>query len=163
MSWVVMALRKQELKARISNLNYQLQQIYQESIELSEYSGAIADGKVGYDEMADMPSNYFGTAIGYNQSAYNVASQSAANKTNAYMQINGVTDVNVRNYMYNNTLESELEEYAKQETAKIQKMEKQLEAKKLKIETLLKAAESEYQKLEEAVDKNIESSAPKYV
>ena len=161
MSWVSIATRKSLLRSRISQLNNKLMRISQEIIDLQSYGASISDGKITYDEMAELPSTYHGTGMAYNETAAQVASQSAQNKTNAYMQMNQINDQNTYNTCFNSYLESELKEFAKIQMQRIEVEENRLEQEKTKIETQVSAAEAEYQSLEKTLGQEIQQSAIK--
>lgn len=175
MSWVVIALRKQELRNRINDLTTMQIAISQEIMDLQKYGSNIADGVITAQEGASVPSRYFGTQMDFINNSSSVAYMSATDKTDAYLtqmqelaantgkQYNyTVEDMTVQPaLLFNEIYKNELEEYARMVTAQINEKEKALEGQKLTLETQLKAAQAEYESISQSLDNNIKDSAIK--
>ena len=174
MTWVIQALRKQELKTRINELTSKQLKISQEIMDLQRVASNIEDGLLTTNEIANTPSSHFGTQMDFFEYSSQMAYESATTKTDAYLQQLQATGGNTGNqYQYamgdtvqpaivfNEIYKQELKEIAKQKIDDINAEEKELEQEKLTIESQLKAAESEYQSLEGSLDNAIQQSAIK--
>ncbi len=181
MTWVLLALRKQELRNRINQLTQKQLDISQEVMDLENYASNIADGVVTFNEMAGTPSRYHGTQLGFIGASSQVAYNSAAIKANAYLdqlQQNGTdTGGQYQNILdpsgsgqygdgtvqpallFNQIYKEELEEYARQAKEQINQQEKELEQEKLQIEVKIKTAEAEYENISNQLDNSISKSA----
>ncbi len=174
MTWVIQALRKQELKTRINQLTSKQLKISREISDLQRYASNIQDGVLTTNEIANTPSRFFGTQMDFFERSSGAAYESATVKTDAYLQQLQMTGLNTGNQyqqtigytvqpaiIFNEIYKQDLKEVAQQELDKIDAEEKELEEEKLVIETQLKAAEAEYQSIDQSVDQSIQSSAIK--
>ncbi len=181
MTWVLLALRKQELRNRINQLTQKQIDISQEVMDLENYASNIADGIITFNEMAGTSSRYYGTQIGFMNTSSQVAYNSAMVKSNAYLeqlQQNGMdTGGQYQNILdpsgsgqygdgtvqpallFNQIYKQELEEYARMAKEQINQQEKELEQEKLQIEVKVKAAEAEYESISSQLDNSISKSA----
>jgi glycosidase len=162
MTWVLLAIRKQELRNRINQLTQKQIDISQEVMDLQSYASNIEDGVVTFNEMAGTPSRYYGTQIGFMGTSSQVAYNSAMVKASAYLdqlQQNGMdTDGQYQNILdptgsgqygdgtvqpavlFNQIYKQELEEYAKKAREQINQQEKELEQERLQVEVKIKTA-----------------------
>jgi len=172
MTWVIQALRKQQLKMRVNELTSKQLQISQEIMDLQRYASNIEDGILTVNEVGNTPSNYFGTQMEFMDASSQIAYQSATTKTDAYLQQMQMTGNNTGNQyqyaigntvqpavLFNEIYKQEVKEYSKQIMKQIDAEEKELEQEKLTIETQLKAAEAEYESISQSLDKSIQQSA----
>ena len=86
MTWVMLSMRKMQLKQEISDLQLQDVQISRQIQDLASYTNNIADGILTFGEAASCPSSMFGTQLDFMANSASVAYQSATAKTNAYLQ-----------------------------------------------------------------------------
>lgn len=176
MSWVMLSMRKMQLKQEVNCLEMQDVKISQTVQDLATYAGNIADGTITFSEMASCPSSLFGTQLDFFANSAQAAYQSATIKTNAYMQqlanVNGITG-NQYGYamgnadgtaydaaaIFNEIYQEELKEYAKQMQEYVNQYEQELECEKQRIETQLQAKRAELQSYEQAISQNIQDGA----
>ncbi len=179
MAWVTCSVRSMMLANRKHDLNFKLLQISQRLMDLQTYGSNISDGVLSQSEMASSPSSFFGRQSAYLSRSSAIAYQSAGIKTNDYLQRIGAINqgtqgqytlasegegANVQPYLiFNQIYKAELEEFSKQEQAKINREEKKLTQEKLQIETQLKAADAEYENVQKAMEDDIKKSAIKLV
>ena len=174
MTWVSQALRKQCLKTSINELTSKQLKISQEISELQRVASNLEDGILTANEIANTPSNYYGTQMDFVEFASQAAYESATTKADAYiqqLQTTGTTTGNQYQYAAGNTIQpavifneiykQELKELAKQKIEQIDAEEQELEQEKLTIESQLKAAEAEYQSISSSLDNSIQDSAIK--
>ncbi len=178
MTWIMLSMRKMQLKKELSDLQSEEVQISQQIQSLAKYTSSIADGTVTYAEMADCPSSLFGTQLDFMTNSSQAAYQSATIKTNAYIQqlaqVNGTTGnqygysmgtADGTNYdastIFNEIYKEELKEYAKQMQEYVNNYEEELQEEKERIETQIKAKEAEIQTYEDTIGNKIQSEAIK--
>lgn len=176
MAWVMMSMRKMQLKQEVNALQMEDVKISQAVQDLANYANGIADGTITFSEMASCPSSLFGTQLDYMANSAQAAYQSATVKTNAYMQqlaqTNGLTG-NQYGYamgttdgtgydastIFNEIYKQELEEYSKQMQEYVNKYEQELETEKERVETQLQAKQAELQAYEQTISQNIQQGA----
>lgn len=178
MTWIMLSMRKMQLKQEVSDLQFQDVQISQQIQDLANYTNNIADGTVTFSEMASCPSSLFGTQLDFVANSAQAAYESATAKTNAYIQqlaqTNSITGnqygytmgtIDGTNYdattIFNEIYQEELKEYSKQMQQYINEYEKELQTEQTRIETQLQAKEAELQTYEQTISSNIQSDAIK--
>lgn len=178
MTWIMLSMRKMQLKQEVSDLQYQDVKISQQIQDLANYTNNIADGTITFSEMASCPSSLFGTQLDFMSNSASAAYQSATVKTNAYLQqlaqTNGMTGnqygyamgtIDGTNYdattIFNEIYKEELQQYSEQMQEYINEYEKELQAEQTRIETQLQAKEAELQSYDQTISQNIQSDAIK--
>lgn len=178
MSWIMLSMRKMQLKQEVSDLQYQDVQISQQIQDLSNYASNIADGTITYSEMASCPSSLFGTQLDFLANSASAAYESATTKTNAYIQQLAQTNSETGNQygyamgttdstsydtttIFNEIYQEELEEYAEQMQEYINDYEEELQAEQTRIETQLEAKEAELSAYDDRISQNIQDDAIK--
>ena len=178
MSWIMLSMRKMQLKREISDLTFQDVQISQQVQDLSKYANNIADGTITFGEIGDCPSSLFGTQLDFMTNSAQAAYQSATVKTNAYIQQLAQTNSMSGNQygyamgttdgtgydtttIFNEIYKEELKEYSKQMQEYLNQYEEDLEAQKDQIETQLQAKKAELQSYDQAISQDIQDGAIK--
>lgn len=178
MTWVMLSMRKMQLKQEISDLQLQDVQISRQIQDLASYTNNIADGILTFGEAASCPSSMFGTQLDFMANSASVAYQSATAKTNAYLQQlqqtnaatgnqyqYGMGTIDATSYdvatIFNEIYKEELEQYSEQMQSYINEYEKELQTEQTRIETQLEAKEAELQSYDERISQNIQSDAIK--
>ncbi len=178
MTWVMLSMRKMQLKQEVADLQFEDVRISQQIQDLANYTSNIADGTITFSEMASCPSSLFGTQLDFMANSAQAAYQSATVKTNAYIQqlaqTNGATGnqygyamgtTDGVNYdattIFNEIYKEEMKEYSKQMQEYVNEYEKELEAEQTRIETELQAKEAELRAYEQTISQNIQDSAIK--
>ena len=178
MSWIMLSMRKMQLKQEVSDLQYQDVQISRQIQDLSNYASNIADGTITYSEMASCPSSLFGTQLDFLANSATAAYESATTKTNAYIQQLAQTNSETGNQygyamgttdsttydtttIFNEIYQEELEEYAEQMQEYINDYEEELQTEQTRIETQLEAKEAELSAYDDRISQNIQDDAIK--
>lgn len=176
MSWIMLSMRKMQLKKEVSDLQFEDVQISQQIQDLSKYANNVADGTITFSEMASCPSSLFGTQLDFMANSSQAAYQSATVKANAFIQqlaqTNGMSG-NQYGYamgtadgtqydattIFNEIYKEELKEYSKQMQEYINQYEEELQQEKTQIETQLQAKQAELQTYEQTISNNIKEDA----
>lgn len=178
MTWVMLSMRKMQLKQEVSDLQFEDVKISQQVEDLAQYASNIADGTITFSEMASCPSSLFGTQLDFMSNAAQAAYQSATTKTNAYIQqLSQTNSITGNQYGYamgtldgtsydattifNEIYKEELQQYSEQLQEYVNEYEKELEAERERVETQLQTKEAELQSYEQAISQNIQDSAIK--
>lgn len=176
MTWIMMSMRKMQLKKELSDLTANEVKISQKIQDLAKYANNIADGTITFNEAASCPSGMFGTQLDFMANSSQAAYQSAQVKTNAYMQQLAQTNSMTGNQygyamgtadntaydqatIFNEIYKEELKEYAQQMQDTVNEYEEQLEAEKEQIETQIQAKEAELQAYDKTISQNIQEGA----
>ena len=176
MTWIALSMRKMQLKQEISSLQQNEIEISRQVQALSKYANNIADGTITFAEMADCPSDYFGTQLDFMNNSSQTAYQSATIKTNACIQQLAQTNATTGNQygyamgttdsiaydqatLFNEIYKEELKKYAEQMQSTLNEYEEQLNQEKEQIETQLQAKQAEYDALKDQVGQNIKNDA----
>ncbi len=179
MTWLMLSMRKMQLKSEVSDLQFEEVQISNKIQELANYTNSIADGTLTMNELASAPSSLFGTTLDYLQNSSAAAYQSATIKTNALIQqlaqTNNMTgnqygytmgSIDGANYdastIFNEIYKEELKEYSKQMQQVLNEYEKELQTEQTRVETQLQAKEAELQQYENRIRSNIQADAIKF-
>ena len=183
MGWVTLSLRKSQLKTSVNDLNFELLQLSQLRTRLSNFSNAIADGKVNPSEIASVGGLLFGEALDFMGHSKDAAMEAAMLQTGLYAE--AFADVTQEQY-YNNPsitggaqlyftdgqLNTEMMQQEFYEEAlkdyvetyimpKVNEIEKEMEQKQLQLETELECKEQELQAVSQSVSEQIQSSTIK--
>ena len=175
-------MRKLQLTQRINQLQYRLMELSQRLQDLSVYAGNVADGVISPGEFMSSPASIFGVNMNFFNNSVPKALFEASRSSQMYnaniMNMNAASgghygmavDPSNMNSIYANQFfvfnaffKQSLDAAGKAEAAKVKRMETDIQNQKLQIDTQLKAAETELKNVEEAEQKGIEASAPKYV
>ncbi|MCD8024663.1 MAG: DUF4349 domain-containing protein [Candidatus Gastranaerophilales bacterium] len=176
MTWIMLSMRKMQLKSEISDLQYEDVQISNQIQDLSEYANNIADGTITYSEMASCPSSLFGTQLDFMTNCASAAYESATSKTNAYIQQLAQTNSETGNQygyamgttdstsydtttIFNEIYKEEMEQYAEEMQEVINDYEEELEQRRTQVETQLEAKEAELQTYDDRISQNIQDQA----
>ena len=136
MGYALFTARKMSLQAKVNNYNYKLMQLENEKTKLTN---KIMDKQMrnnaidSAQNMGSVAATLFGGGIG-----------------------SGVSGI------INKVIDKKQDQVAQVEDAALVAKQQQIDTMKQKYETLLKQAETELQKVEQAEDKAIERSTPKY-
>ncbi len=150
--------------------------------DLAVYAGNVADGVIAPSEFMNSPASIFGAQMNFFNNSVPSALYQASRSSQVYnaniMNMNAASNgqygmaVNPANpndifanqfFVFNAFFKQALDAAGKAEAAQVKRLETDIQSQKLQIETQLKAAEAELKSVEEAEQKGIESSAPKYV
>ncbi|MBR3605624.1 MAG: hypothetical protein IKL52_06315 [Candidatus Gastranaerophilales bacterium] len=181
MGWITLSLRRAELQASIQDLQCNLLQMSRKMRQLSNFSTAIADGRINPSEISGMGSTVFGDAMDFMYFSDMAAAEAADLQTSYYEQ--AYSTVTADQYynnpalasqaslyfdesgalntdqMYNEFYEEALEEYANEVIMpKLKELEKDLENEKLQMETQLESQEAELESVKENISQSIQSS-----
>ena len=176
MTWIALSMRKMQLKQEVSALQFNEVQISQKIQALSKYANNIADGTITFAEMADCPSDFFGTQLDFIQNSSQAAYQSATIKTNAAIQqlaqtnsitgnqygyAMGTTDATAYDQatLFNEIYKEELKKFAEQMQGTLNEYEEQLNEEKEQVETQLQAKQAELDALKQEIGQNIKDDA----
>lgn len=156
-------------------------QLTQRLSDLAVYGGNVADGLITPGEFMNSPASIFGAQQNFLQGSIPKAMFQAGMSTQMYM--NNVMQANMNSqgqygvavdptnpnsilpnqfFIFNSFLKQALEVAGKAEMAKVKKLETEIQTEKMTIETQIKAADAELKSVEDAENKGIEKSAPKY-
>ncbi len=180
--YAIFTMRKLQLTQRINQLQYRQMELAQRLQDLAVYAGNVADGVISPSEFMSSPASIFGAQMNFfnnsvPKSLFEAARSSQiynANIMNMNMASNGQYGMAVdpsnpnsiyanQFFVFNAFFKQALDAAGKAEAANVKRLETDIQNQKLQIETQLKAAEAELKSVEEAEQKGIESSAPKYV
>ena len=169
MGYALFANRKIYYTAVVNSLQLQLDQISQKRMDLANYSMSIADGVVSADEVL----NDLGNSDQYMQ--YFAGLEQFQNGNPAYVTDQNGNQVDVGTYYYgtNATAEQKVyaeqqyqqglaQQYAKNISQQIDKMDNQLEMQQKRIETKLTAAQKQLEAVEQAEAQAIDRATPHY-
>ena len=181
MGWVLMTLRQRELQSDIQDKQLKLMQMSRELRQLSSFSGAIADGKITPNEIANLGTNLFGDAMDFMGYSTEAAAQVAQEQTdyyaNAYESLTADQYYNSgygaeaalykdengnlnTDQVYNKFLDEALKEYAEQVLMPmINEKEKAMEQEKTELEALIESEEAELQSIKDSKSNSIQDSA----
>ena len=181
MGWITLSLRRSQLQTSVNDLSFELLQLNQQRTRLSNFSSAIADGKVNPSEIASVGGLLFGEALDFMGNS-NVAAQEAAELQTSYYAT-AFADVTQQQY-YNNPsitggaqlyfdengeLNTEMMQQEFYEEAlkdyvetyimpKVNELEKEMEQKQLQLETELEQKEAELETVKQSVSESIQST-----
>ena len=180
--YAIFTMRKLQLTQRINQLQYRQMELAQRLQDLAVYAGNVADGIISPSEFMSSPASIFGAQMNFfnnsvPKSLFEAARSSQiynANIMNMNIASNGQYGMAVdpsnpnsiyanQFFVFNAFFKQALDAAGKAEAANVKRLETDIQNQKLQIETQLKAAEAELKSVEEAEQKGIESSAPKYV
>lgn len=175
-------MRKLQLTQRINQLQYRQMELAQRLQDLAVYAGNVADGVISPSEFMSSPASIFGAQMNFFNNSVPKSLFEAARSSQIYnaniMNMNAASNgqygmaVDPTNpgsifanqyFIFNAFFKQALDAAGKAEAAKVKRLETDIQNQKLQIDTQLKAAEAELKSVEEAEQKGIEASAPKYV
>ena len=182
MGWITLSLRRSQLQTSVNDLSFELLQLNQQRTRLSNFSSAIADGKVNPSEIASVGGLLFGEALDFMGNSRDAAMEAALLQTEMYA--GAFADVTQEQY-YNNPgitggaqlyfdpntgeLNTEMMQQEFYEEAlkdyvetyimpKVNELEKEMEQKQTQLETELECKEQELQTVKQSVSENIQNS-----
>lgn len=183
MGWIVLTLRKSELKAKINDNNLEQIQLSRELNNLSNFSTAIADGYITPSEVASFGTSLFGDAMDFMVNSTMAADEVAQEQTSYYGDLySGLTEEQYYNNpniasqaqlyykdgaldmdsMYNEFLEKNLQEYAAEYfTPILNEKQKEVETKLTELQTLGESMSAELDALNESISSQIQSNTIK--
>ena len=145
--YAMLTTRKLMIISQISDLQFQITQLYQNQMDLTSLGGVIGDGTVTQQEFANSGQK---TKYGVNQILMEADS---ASQTSGYSFVQMSTD-GMGSMVFDETYLTNIQ-------AQISNSEKQIEMKREQLETKLKALEQELQAVDEGENQGIQMSAPK--
>lgn len=169
--YVVFAVRKMELTARINRMQLKLLELQQKESDLVSYGGNVQDGLITPYEAANSPASIFGRQQQFMGDALAAAGPEAQQAYNIWKANYDVAQANSNGQlmdsydpqmMFNGFFKQSLEASAKEEQNNIKKIETEIALEKVMLETHIKAAEAELEKVEKAEDAGIKRSAPDF-
>ncbi len=165
MGYAIFAARKLSLTNRLNQLNFRIMQLSQQQMTLSQAAGDrqryLSYTKNVFNNMTNAAVNNFLTEQKaqfekqYGQNGINDPAAFSNAMNNMWSQIN----------LFSNTINQSnqaLDLSASYEMGKIKNIENQIELERKTLETQAKAVETELKQVEEAENKAIERSAPKF-
>ncbi len=180
--YAIFTMRKLQLTQRINQLQYRQMELAQRLQDLAVYAGNVADGVISPSEFMSSPASIFGAQMNFFNNSVPKSLFEAARSSQIYnaniMNMNAASNgqygmaVDPTNpnsifanqyFVFNAFFKQALDAAGKAEAAKVKRLETDIQNQKLQIDTQLKAAEAELKSVEEAEQKGIEASAPKYV
>lgn len=180
--YAIFTMRKLQLTQRINQLQYRQMELAQRLQDLAVYAGNVADGVISPSEFMSSPASIFGAQMNFFNNSVPKSLFEAARSSQIYnaniMNMNAASNgqygmaVDPTNpnsifanqyFVFNAFFKQALDAAGKAEAAKVKRLETDIQNQKLQIDTQLKAAEAELKQVEEAEQKGIEASAPKYV
>lgn len=158
MGYAIFAARKLMLTSRISNLNFRIMCLSQKQQSLADQSSMMQQ-MIGSSMGGSMFGNMFGNMFGMGGNMFGMG--------NMYGNMGYIG--NMFNMLKNNqdfqkylAISQEMQAYGRANLYAVNQQEKQIEMQMKRLETQLSAATKELEKVEQAEDKQIERSAPKY-
>lgn len=150
--------------------------------DLAVYAGNVADGIVAPSEFMNSPASIFGAQMNFFNNSVpkslfeasrssqmynaNMMNMNAASKGQYGMAVDPTNPNSIMQnqyFVFNAFFKQALDAAGKAEAGKVKRLETDIQNQKMQMDTQLKAAEAELKAVEEAEQKGIESSAPKYV
>ena len=183
MGWVVLALRKAQLKAKINDNNLAQLQLNRELQNLTSFSTAIADGYITPSEIASIGTSLFGDAMDFMYNSTYSADAVAQEQTSYYTDLySGLSEEQYynnpdvasqvqlyykdgaldENAIYNEFLEENLKEYASEYFMPIlNEKQKEIENQLTELQTLGEAMSKELQAVDDDISNQIQSNTIK--
>ena len=146
--YAMLTTRKLMIISQISDLQFQITQLYQNQMDLTSLGGVIGDGTVTQQEFANSGQK---TKYGVNQILMEADS---ASQTSGYTFVQMSTD-GMGSMVFDET-------YLTNIKAQISNSEKQIEMKREQLETKLAALQQELQAVEQGEEQGIKQSVPRY-
>lgn len=169
MGYALFANRKIFYTAVVNSLQLQLDQISQKRMDLANYSMSIADGVVSSDEVL----NDLGNSDQYMQYFAGLEQFQNANPATITDANGNQMDIGTYYYGANATPEQKVyaeqqyqqglaEQYSKNISQQISKLDNELEMQQKRVETKLTAAEKQLEAVEQAEAQAIDRATPHY-
>lgn len=186
MGWIVLTLRKAELKSKINDNNLEQIQLSRELNNLTSFSTAIADGYITPSEIASFGTSLFGDAMDFMYNSTESAAAVADEQTSYYGSLyDGITQEQYYNNpdvangaqlyytadgqfdydaLYNEFLEENLKEYASEYFMPIlNEKQKEMEQKLTELQALGEEMNAELQTLDNSISSQIQANTIKLV
>lgn len=179
--YVIFSMRKMMLTSRINRLQAKLMDLHQKLQDITSYGMNLASGIIGPEAFMNTPASVFGRQNAFMNQNVAMALVGASQATELYKQnflAQNSASAGQLGYLLNPNnpqaalpndamlfsmfFRKALESGSMREQMNVRQTEMRIQSEKQQIETQLKTAEAELQKVEQAEDKGIEKSAPKY-
>ena len=169
MAGLIFMWRSYKNCASKSSIQYALMKKRDELLDLQKYAAAIADG-VSLNDLSSAPSSMFGDMMNYMFSSHAMAQQGTEQKF-AFMQACGTVpqmqnpflQTQYMNMIKSNLYEQEKERASQAEVKRLHVKEQQLTMEIKQLEDQLAMIEAEDKSVNDAKNKAISESAPRYV
>ena len=146
--YAMLTTRKLMVVSQIADVQFQIDQLYQNQMDLTSLGGIIGDGMVTQQEFANAGQK---TQYGVNQI---LMEADTASQTSGYAFVQMSSD-GMGTMVFDETYLTNIQ-------AQISNAEKQIEMKRKQLETKLAALQQELQSVEQGEQQGIQMSVPKY-
>ncbi len=168
--YAIFAMRKMELTSRINQIQCRLMELSQKLTDIALFGANIEDGIISPEEFVSSPSSVFDAQLLFGVMTLKPAKSIAEKRTesclayDAMLRKNGLKSVLPinPNSLYAQNFQQVLSQMSKGIQKRIAAEETKIQMEKTRLETQLKAAEAELQQCDNAEQKGIERSTPKY-
>ena len=168
--YAIFGMRENYLLSTKYQLQLRIMELGQKLADLAMYGANVSDGIVSTDELMTSPYAIFKDQLNYNYKARRAAIPRTYDKMfwakedlkdNLLFGMANTQPPPV-GLLWRGLLQASLEEVGKRQEKRIAAEEKKITMEKTKLETRFKALEAELKSCQEAKQKGIEQSAPKY-
>lgn len=171
MSLLIFSLRRQQIIALKSSIDFKLLNLNQKLMDLQSYAAAIADGPVTVNDFMTVPPSLFGRMTMYSNYSNQMAAAGAAEKTNMLLMMNpGIMNQaqpgqqeQVKQMIYRNIMEQEFKTAAEAEKKILNIQDKRIQQEVAQLQSQLKMLDAEQETVSKAEDDAAKKAAPQYV
>lgn len=173
MGWVTMSARLLYIQQELNSIEWQIDQIARQKMNLHKFASTISDGEINVLELAGMPWECLGMATNYLNSSqawipFNAMLQARFAfakifQTNPnFAQMDPMQSAFLQFAAFKEAKKEAQAEARKSGEALIKLKEEELDYQMKKLEQRQKVLDKEYESVEKRVDKDIERTTPKY-